>query len=544
MPISFNIPPRLQKAKGAPNLLAGTNHWSKQLKPGQTKIIDGIIVSKPGENIGQSRQIKTCFAGVPQDEQPTFDIEPIDFVDTASLQKMQTQQKSLAKWYAQYRGKFLSGQQKAEYEKLCMKSQKDAQEALKPVLTEIENDQPISSNLTDIRAQLAEIMATYLIEEQKLFQNNVPAQKRRYGKTLMQTNLQKPLLKDALVNFLSNPHVNAPAVRAKDIRPKFPIDYKSAMPGLFAGPIEFAEVKPNIHDGKVQETKVTYEGYPLIAAVEAVAYVFKHVAVDFPDDIEQYFGSDPQHTSIVAGIWTIEQQKKITEIIERDVNPPSPFNRSAFAKWLAGTVISKKVEICTQKRLFNWDLANGCAGTYNPNDTVQVFAIMHYPVETSFPNALAKARKWIFGVTPNKNWRIKACSYPMGNYGICWVCHQCANAFSYRKWGYYPVHEFTELFFGLDGVMGISEHICQHPDLGGPIHVGGVPGNECFYNVWPPHAEPISGHIVDDLMDGHGWGLDKYWDGKKWSDTNAGYTRKEVPILESSWDEPIECTPA
>jgi hypothetical protein len=98
---------------------------------------------------------------------------------------------------------------------------------------------------------------------------------------------------------------------------------------------------------------------------------------------------------------------------------------------------------------------------------------------------------------------MRGVSYSMGAFGLDWVCHQTANAYTGRKWGILVVdYPISWARFGPAGRRGVSQR--SHF---GVVHKGCVPANGCYYNSFPLFSSAARHALLEALGEGHGYGL-------------------------------------
>jgi len=533
------IPQRLAKVtKIDHGVLDNCNHWSCGLGPGDRKVIEGVVVTKLGDGKPKASVSKPLFAGVPDDEQPNFDIEPIEVKDAESMEAYHKKQKELVRWYAKYWGKFLSDEKRSVYEQLMLSTYEETWKILKPAAEETWNKKT-GIDFAGIRAQLADRLSEHLMSEIKIFDGNDKAAQRRYGK---QANLSKTPkkneLKDTLEAMLSGAYLKreekkSEASHSLDMpHPTIEARSTTTTPGLFGGRVEFVQEALPLVSGKHRYKTYTDLGEPVVGGAEARVCVFTHEIADLP-------WTAPLHTSIVVGVWTIEQQLRKVETWEREV-PGLPVVGRSGSEWLP-VLIDQRTVLVTRARFLNWDLANGCAGTYPRDDFHTTVAIATYS-GSDLPTTLGELRKWVYGCTPSAGghyYPIRAAAYSVGMYFMDWVCHNCANAFAYLKWGLIPVSSGFTSSWGLFGMKGIS----PREDMWGAVHQGCVPGNECYYNMAPPYVEPLVALGEDLLCAGEAHNLHTFWNDAKsqWKPTEAKFNEKDV--ASGGYDYTISVTP-
>lgn len=106
--------------------------------------------------------------------------------------------------------------------------------------------------------------------------------------------------------------------------------------------------------------------------------------------------------------------------------------------------------------------------------------------------------------------------YPKGLYGFNWLCHQAANAFTSKKWGFRRVVFWPMIFYGFTGNRGISnvKTTCPETHAYLPCVSGAGCCGQCYpallppfhgkgYNLkrgWHPAEEPKKEWIKTDFM--------------------------------------------
>jgi hypothetical protein len=248
--------------------------------------------------------------------------------------------------------------------------------------------------------------------------------------------------------------------------------------------------------GAIYRTEYEWFGKPETISFMARIYLAEHDAEDMDWNTWGFDGM--YHTSIIGGIWALNRRtRRVTSFIREQ--PSGAWDERATLAEFAG-----------------WRIGYGAASKYQPDDRLTL-------VTETTHSSWEEADRRLFGHTPSggKYYPIRGVAYSKGNYGLDWVCHQTANAFSLRKWNLLPVtYPISWLPFGPYGNNGIS----TRRDLVGQIHKGCVPGVWCFYNVTPPYSipDPVMVGVMESQMTGSGWGLETLWN------PNKGWVRSEA----------------
>jgi hypothetical protein len=271
----------------------------------------------------------------------------------------------------------------------------------------------------------------------------------------------------------------------------------------------------DLASGERYYTEYDWIGAPETLGYEGRVFVAEHDAEGV--DWDQWGIPGIYHTSIVGGIWRVERQRRRVHRY-----PRTPIISSSPQETFE--------EIVTQAKFAGWRVGNGASSTYDQGDILKLF----YQFSGS---TWEDVDRILFGYYPTAGGRyypIRGVAYSVGNYGIHWVCHQTANAFSVRRWNIAPVgYPASVLLHHFFGNKGISERT----DVLGTHH-GCVPGVWCYYNVTPPYSvivEPLTLTAMEEGMTGAGYLLNKLWNRgrNQWIDSEAQFDSVLVPCRAS-----------
>jgi hypothetical protein len=161
-----------------------------------------------------------------------------------------------------------------------------------------------------------------------------------------------------------------------------------------------------------------------------------------------------------------------------------------------------------------------------------------------------EALNWVYSFTPHNGnyYRVRACAYPVGVYGIHWVCHQNVNAFSSRRWNTILLdNPISMLVFGplgnfaspLTGSFPVSREKCPILGCSKQERFGGVPGKGLHYQQPPFFADWAMHNLTESNMEnGAGFNLDRcYIPGQDRNvPTKAHYTQRELLTFDDADD--------
>jgi hypothetical protein len=497
-------------------------HWSASLKPGEFKTINGIILER--EPAGKRPLMIAGLTAQP----PQNLLEDLRKIKQLNPTQRANTYNSLANWAASYYGRDLPSGKQRQLTKLYLRYSQDTVKISSKEALDSKSRQQLIENQ-------AKLITNLLIEERDLFLGDPKAQLRRYGKVVVRPKSIKPdrkIIKRDIIYFLSGEYLKDEQDKLNKERNDDPrkmstkkIQYVR-VPSWRLGYASIKEkqqttegwVAPLLVDGKCSkvgsETSTQLVEGPVSIGVEERIFVSEHPITG--STWEQMGLPDFYHTSIVAGKWIIKktvEEVKTTTCQALEVYP----------------AIANRRQAVYMNEFDGWIIANGCAGTYRSDDELREVARFYWEGEDS-PNQLSKH---IYGTTAdNKGERCRARygAYPMGFYGVNWVCHQNCNAFAYVKWNILPVFFFVSAGFGLLGNLDIADVNAPCECLDTSENHCCVPGNDCCWAT----AYGVGG----------GWGhlLSGGWHSEMgWIGTECKFAENPVDI--NGWDEGPEAVP-
>jgi hypothetical protein len=209
----------------------------------------------------------------------------------------------------------------------------------------------------------------------------------------------------------------------------------------------------------------------------------------------------PNHTNVVAGIW-IHSKRQVTDVT---------YENCARAASVEKTIYDE--------RFLSWAVGDGAAGDYQANDTLHLKASFWF---SDYDDAYTFAMG-VSGLAPG---RIQVAAYSVGDYGLDWICHNAANAFTYDRWGLLVADDsyLGVILYSPFGDKGIS----PRTDTTGTTHVGCVPGMGCYYTTNIRYALGL----FDALCSGTGTYLDTYYDAAtgRMAASRASYKNEAIPF--------------
>jgi len=342
------------------------------------------------------------ISGVPMDDQAKFRFPEIEGIDEAARTMRFEQQVKYARAIAEDLGQDLSEEKQKELETVYM--------GLVDLSWKLDK-QLAAQRITENQAikSLSKGVVESLRQEREIFSDK-PADipERNPLRTFREKQITPELVEDlerAYEEFLTGAwmgekdgkkeKVEAPSpTRARDYR-KYPVrsiisNFKPRLSPLYS----------NV-------------GGPVYTHFEFRIYTAEHSVISWLDKISPELGDTPdfKHVSVVAGAWVYEKQTR-----ER-ANPPDGRPRSEYVVY--------------EEKPIGWLVGNSCAGGYQADDDL----ILRYrKVFEDWDELL----EFAYGVNMDPQQQechtISVASYSIGTYGLDWVCHNLANAFTYKRW--------------------------------------------------------------------------------------------------------------
>jgi hypothetical protein len=508
------------------NKVAGTlprQHWASSMQAGQVKIDKGAVYAKEPRPLD-----RPVFVDAALDEQPKLTFAQLD---SSKLQDVTAVNRTVVDWLAQKSGKSLAPAGRDALRRLYLDTHDRC----------VGHTGSVQANATEAqvdaaRQSLAAEAAKLLLEERKLFDGNDKAQDDRFGRPIITHSRQVPKqqeVQDAVMEMLRGAYMKGTATTVSSEATESNAEPVVTAIGSYGTTIRLTTAVPIIAATTQTTTRTVAVGSPTVLGWEARMYVAEHDL--FATDWEVMYGIDGiVHTSVAAGVWRVEEQdfdvqtfQTVSSVGTANITVDA-IRRLAFAQ-----PTSTQRERRTRRVFAGWLVGNGCASTYFADDELTLFG-------AAFFTSYEAAARWIKTLTATqragKYYPIRGCAYCVGNYGVHWVCHQTANAFSVRKWAKTPVsYTVSTVLFGTYGLLGISERL----DAVNIIHHGCAAGTHCFYNNFPPYADPVLAQLEEAFMTGHAFGVDTHWNPRKgqWVQSEASYRSHAVPI--PGWTETI-----
>jgi hypothetical protein len=391
-------------------------------------------------------------------------------------------------------------------------------------------DGPAPIERTDeTRRVVASAMATLLLGERRVLASYPEAQRARYGRILVQPGSPEPSRGDIereLLRFVDGSRLHAaisvgPTDTRRDavyelVRDEregtFRLVEKTSRPH---GPMEkwseflqdtCTTVGSQVSSQVVSRSAVAWKGYGFVAEHPVTGPQW-----------EAWGLPTLYHTSILVGRWYLEKAaERVTTRLCRSLGVAPVYMQSSRSVYTW--------------RFYDWALANACAGTYQSGDTLRPFLELTPAADADDP-AEDVARQ-IWGAQEDDTG--KCCTarygaYPVGVYGITWVCHQACNAFAHAKWGVDPVFYPVSAIFGVLGSLGTGDVTdpCQC-ELGGTNQccVAGH-GDCCWFNTAFGQAAAWGANLATGWDPEHGW-----------FNTGCRYNQEDPARHVPGWDSP------
>lgn len=443
--------------------------------------------------------------------------------------------KTLASLLAEYYGQGFSTENRQKLAQVYLQSSNEA-----AIIREklVGKKKVTGKEIEQARQQLAQIMGQCAFAELKLFASNASSKSPRFsGLKLDAGSLDKSLQDDLQKGYQSlldgsylKHDKEAIALEAKT--PEAP----KAVADVAHTATEFDETR---HEPQ------TYGWQVKIFVAEH--FIDPSFVIGFDESDARDYGL--VHTGVIAGIWRLQKTHISRKPKEPTVSgpielPPQPFqppevihvSKPALPKSPTGSYaahllpgVEKKVTEYSEV-FYGWQVANGCASWFNQHDNLRLCAYLIF-------RCFEDARQYIFGFTPGPQGhyrRVRACAYSVGTYGLNWVCHQNANAFTSRRWGLEVVDSPFKHLLGncgnyassWAGNFPVSEHDC--PVIGcDATQYGGVPCSvwniRLHYQISPFMNSP-TGLLVNLGMSGLGKNLNIcYIPGTGYTESHASY---------------------
>jgi len=465
--------------------------------------------------------MRALIAGVPMDDQPTFSLEPFERTDSGGNvpDEVIAQNRRYAEWAASYYGAGLSPALRQRLTKLYL-------ETVDSGAAWSNRAKRDSASVESNRRATSSFFARQSLAERRIFSTTPSAQVRRYGAVLRHPGVEpdSARLRRAFQQMLIHDDPKTQSFhRGTTGRPILGFRALKAVP--------YNVVTASCHGADTIVTRtIVDETSRGLNLTEARIYLATHQA--FPDvtDILKDLGmySDQMmHTSVVAGLWSLEAVHILTLKYYREAGCNFPIGLPKTARItrlhdLVQTGQPAETIKTTVYQLANdeWSIGNGASGEYDASDNLQLIS------KASF-SSYADAQQWLYKPTPSPSghyYRMRAAAYSIGDYGWDFICQTSANAFSIRRWNILVVPEpLWDEWFGLYGRQGISHRY----DWLHQLHYGCVPGHWCYYNVYPPYGTPYD----EWALDGKGYGLDVFFSPVKgWEYTRADFHNASIPF--------------
>lgn len=477
-----------------------TSHPAYDMRRGDVRIRDGVVIERHGD----TPRTTILFPNLSMDRQPTFDLKEIKGTGILARRRSLAQREQYIRWAAEDAGRNLSvpqrDQLKTMYLKLSREPMRLEKEVVRGRITEKEAHKELAGNIVG-----------FFREQRRIF-SATPGDIPFYNPLakLKDDEITPELMKKlekAYTEFLERPSRRisrtrpdrsgmtldtvAPPYRVRSIEPQF---------------ASYVIQRPPISVSQLTNTVVeTAVGEPTPIHYEFRVYTAEHSILPWWEDV----GSDLRHVSVIAGAWVYSEQK---------------YEKKTFQE---GTVVATEEIARLEEAPISWLVGNGCASTYLEDDRL----CLRF---TKIFDNLTDLERFAYGVTKDEGTQeyflVNACSYSIGTYGRDWVCHNLANAFSYRKWGIQLLpsdYSIWTITHGLYGSRGIS----MREDAVGQVHRGCIPGNWCFYTTYLPYADPVAALIIETFAKGIGTGLKYFWvpEENGYYPTYADYKDRPIP---------------
>lgn len=488
-------------------------HPAFGMRQGEVRVHDGVIV----EHSPDGSRNSTFIAGVEAAHQPKFQAGEIDWVDDASSERIHEEHERYATWLANYSGRNLPEEKLTQLREHHVSLTSHRRQLEKGI-----TGRQITRK--GARASLAKSMGNLVRAERQLFSDQ-PHELPLHSplRNIQDERITPELIEDlerAYEEYLEGTYLRRDQVQAQRMDTESSIsrigreeEYYKAGRAFYKykeNPITFFDPgvwRPLFVEGLEIGSTWTF-GEPEFNHWEFRVYTAEHSVL--PVDWEWTFFPVLKHIGVVAGAWVVVRRKATENI------------------WEGGQITETKEYTRWEENFFYWVVGHGCAGYFLPEDEL----VLKY-VAGPYAN-LEDLQRFAFGVTPTGGGRyfpIRAVPYCVGTYGLDWVCHQLANAFTLRRWNIIVVHDSPfESLFGLVGRKDITER----RDLWGGIHQGCIPGNWCYYTTVPPYAtDPGISAAVEAFASGTGLSLRYFWNPKRgeYCPTRADWKETIIPFV-------------
>ena len=474
-------------------------HPAYGMKRGEIKIHDGVIIEYLPDTL---KKRKFLIAGIPEEYQPTFEInEIIEGNDAEKNARKDEHIKQYIDWYINYIGRNLSLQKRKELEDLYIGSRAYSEK----IIDEFTSEKINYKRLID---QMVQSFSNVAQKERLIFSDNLsdlPSHNplRIYEDSEITPQLIKKMgkiYKDYFNYYLDRStweNIEVPTHKiAKDVK-------------YYKDNNAFYKYIPNdknvLYQDLVHEElggskkSITYGTTRTTDPPELLWYELRIYTAEHPGPSISGFLDAFKHVSVVAGVW-LYQKRTIIE--------------------------SEKTYTRYEENFSHWLIGNGCAGTYKKHDDLILRDVKIF-------DKIEDLKKEAFGVMPvdGKYYPIMACAYSVGTFFVDWVCQNNANAFTFCKWGIcvVPSNYAGIVVYGTFGNKMISPRECWCSPW--KVKKGGVPGNRLHSNQ-VPHADLHISQIFEATAHGEGFGLNVYYNRKKnkWPKTKAKYRSKDIPF--------------
>jgi hypothetical protein len=505
------------------------SYWASKMKPGEVAIIDGVISVREGA----AEDGRILIPGVPMNEQPKFDLSPIDGdTSAATRQKVLAQTRQFADWAASYYGRHLPPKEQQELQSLY-RSMADSGSLLAGRAAKS------ADAVRQAQLAVAGLVSRSIVREREIFAPHAEAVLDRYTGITKRAPQKGDTagLRAAIYAWMQHDarEVRRPAVPSQQGKTFYhQRGYLPDLPRMQAVTPQKAQLPAYfwycLSRDTIVETKLV-ETIPYNWA-EARIYVAIHPVVEELRDLLDSYGVDEDwlyHSSIGGAVWQSVAERKITSTYSVGKCPIPVFDTTRITIKVPKVLI--KADSFTEYKLRSdhWSYANGASGTYPSDD--ELILVKRKVFDTG--DAYTKAIRWLHTPTPGSNGkyhRIRAVSYSVGDYLFNWICQVDVNAFAVRRYSFAPIGSpAAEIIYGLYGNRGISAR-----SWWGKIIKGCVPGKKCFWNY-----PPIASGVFEQKLAGRGYNLDKFWSPNlnSWYNSDATYN-SHTP----HWPQPAEDT--
>jgi len=486
--------------------------WWSSMSPGQSSFKDGLTRRREPRLLVEG-DLPTFALGT--STLPGFAGDPNKLEDgrDASLE-------AWADWLAARHERALEPKGRGALQALYRDTARKARAISSPLQgkTAVELERVPAPEREKVQRELAELLVDHLAAERRLLQGRPQAMKERYGRTLGPLKLtpekRASAVEDAL-RYLQNFQAPSPStVPAPGLRPTRLMGKRAAVPleTVQREAIANQKLPPlAVCLAAGTSTRVLEVQVPVATGFLARVYVATHPVTGAT--WEDLGLPELLHTSILASLWILEEHRET-----RRTNVCSA--RGAKPR------VTDQVWVVKVLRFAGWRVANGCAGTYGADDVLVPVAEDWFPDED-------QVLKHLYGTTPDANG--KRCrgrygAYPVGAYGVNWVCHQACNAFAVKRWNLTPIFYPEDLLFGPYGSLGIADSKAECKCMDGGARHCCIPGNDCCLATTYGKGS------------GHGAGLASGWNPDKgWIGLECQFT--DVPVAFDLQDEEVGSAP-